>query len=203
MRLITKEPLICSLLFLFLVLIISPELLASTPGEGEQTGYSAERWRDFGLRVLNFVAFAFILYFLLRKIVKNFFQAKTEGISRQLEYLETQATNLEEQNQTMKRRLSQLTQEREGILAQYERDGQKERDRIIAEAHQTADQIVKKAQVAMSQELSAAKRNLTKETGTLAVDMARDIIVQNITPEDKNALVHNFLEQLTKLNTRQ
>jgi F-type H+-transporting ATPase subunit b len=149
---------------------------------------------------MNFAAFIVILYLLLRKIVKSFFAQKTEGISRSLEYLETQARNLEEQNQVMKRRLSQLAQDREGILAQYERDGQKERDRIVAEARLAADQIVRKAQTAVEQELRQARRRLTQETGALAVKMAGDLVAQNITPDDKNALVHNFLEQLTRIS---
>lgn len=201
MRLYLKQSLLFSLFFISLSLIFALDLFAAhAEGEG---GYSAEKWKDFGLRVMNFVVFVVILYLLLHKLVKNFFRGKKEGISRTLEYLETQAKNLEEQNQVMKRRLSQLAQDREGILAQYERDGQKERDRIIAEANNTADQIVRKAQVAVGQELVQAKRELTKETGTLAVDMARDIIVSNITQDDKNALVHNFLEQLTRLNVKQ
>jgi F-type H+-transporting ATPase subunit b len=178
-------------------LVLTQDLLAS-----EEGGYSAEQWKEFGLRCMNFVVFAVILYFLLRNLVKNFFQSKKEGISRTIEYLETQAKNLEEQNQVMQRRLSKLSQEREGILAQYERDGQKERDRIIAEANATADQIVKKSQTAISQELTMAKRKLTQDTGGMAVDMAGDIIAQNITKEDKDNLVHGFLEQLTKLSAK-
>jgi F-type H+-transporting ATPase subunit b len=199
MRFHPKHPLVLPLcLAIVLVASAAPELLASGPEEGAG-GYSSEKWRDFGLRVMNFVVFVAILWLLLHKLVKKFFQGKKEGISRTLEYLETQAKNLDEQNQVMKRRLSQLAQDREGILAQYERDGQKERDRIIAAAHDTADQIVRKAQTAVEQELKQAKRQLTQETGSMAVKMAGDLVQQNITDDDKNALVHNFLEQLAKL----
>jgi F-type H+-transporting ATPase subunit b len=182
------------------VLVLSPDLLlASSAGEGEG-GYSAEKWKEFGLRAMNFAVFAVILYLLLNKLVKKFFRGRKESIGRTLEYLETQARNLEEQSQVMKRRISQLAQERVGILAQYERDGQKERDRIIAEANQTADVIVKKAQVAIEQELKLAKRQLARETGALAVKMAEEIVSKNITADDKNSLVHGFLDQLTRLN---
>jgi F-type H+-transporting ATPase subunit b len=183
---------------LAMLALCAPELLASSEGGGEG-GYSAAKWKDFGLRCLNFVVFAAILYFLLRKLVRDFFRGKREEIARKLEYLETQAKNAEEQDQVMKRRLSELAQEREGILAQYERDGQRERDRIIAEANETAAQIVRKAQTAVGQELKQAKRQLAQETGSLAVGMAGDLIAKNITDDDKAALVGDFMDQLTKL----
>ncbi|MDR2198232.1 MAG: ATP synthase F0 subunit B [Deltaproteobacteria bacterium] len=184
------------------LLCLSAFPLSASAGAEAGGGYTSDQWKEFGLRTMNFVVFAVILYLLLNKLVRNFFKGKKENISRTLEYLETQARNLEEQNQVMKRRLSQLAQEREGILAQYERDGQKERDRLIAEAKTAADLIVRKAQTAAEQELKQARRELARSTGALAVGMAGDLIRENITAEDKNALVHNFLDQLARLNNQ-
>jgi F-type H+-transporting ATPase subunit b len=180
------------------LLALAPDTLWAASGHLEE-GYSTELWKDFGLRVINFILFAGILYFLLRKVVKNFFQGRKEAIARNLEYLETQAKNLEEQNQVMRRRLAQLAQDGEGIVAQYERDGQRERDRIIAEAKETAEQIVRKARTAVEQELRQAKRRLAQETGALAVGLAGEMVSKGITPSDRENLVSDFTDQLAKL----
>jgi F-type H+-transporting ATPase subunit b len=189
--------------FLALLLIDLPiDLLASEEGGHAGPLYTTERWQDFGIRIMNFVVFFFILFFLLRKPVKNFFQSRKENISRTLEYLETQATNLEEQNQVLQKKLSQLSVERDTILAQYERDGAKERDRIIAEAHKTADQIIKKTEIAMEQELKIAKRRLANESGLLATKIAEELLVENITDEDKSRIMLEFVANVTKLPAR-
>ncbi|MDR2349142.1 MAG: ATP synthase F0 subunit B [Deltaproteobacteria bacterium] len=183
----------------------SAEVAAEAAGAGGHasfTGYTSERWRDFGLRVMNFAAFVIILWFLLRKPVKSFFAGRRENIARTLEYLETQAANLEEQNLVLQKKLTQLSVERESVLAQYERDGARERDRIIAEAHAAAELLVKKTEIAMEQELKLAKRRLANETGRLAAKIAEDLLKANVTDEDKSRLMLDFVANVTKLPMR-
>jgi F-type H+-transporting ATPase subunit b len=196
---------ICPALFLALaaaalVLLVSNGLYAS---EGaSEGGYNVKHWKDFGLRVMNFAVFFAILFFLLRKPVAGFFRGRTENIARTMEYLETQAKNLEEQNQVMKRKLAQLASERDGVLAQYERDGAKERDRIIAEARKSAEQIIRNAELAVDQEAASARRVLARETGLLAVGLAGDILAKNVKDDDKAVLMKDFVSQITRLPAR-
>ncbi|MDR2142293.1 MAG: ATP synthase F0 subunit B [Deltaproteobacteria bacterium] len=170
--------------------------------EGEKIGYDPKQWRDFIWRAINFVVFVGILFFLLRKPVGAFFRGRQENIARTLEYLETQNKNLEESNGAMRRQLAELTAEREAILAQYERDGTRERDRIIAEAQKAAERIIQKTEVAMAQELLMARRGLAAETGALVVKMAGELISRNIQPEDQARLSHEFMEGVIRLPAR-
>jgi F-type H+-transporting ATPase subunit b len=186
--------------FLLTITIIG---LSAGPALAEGEGYRPEQWRDFLYRVLNFAVFFGILFFLLRKPVAEFFRNRRDGIARNLEYLETQAKNLEEQNAVLRRQLSELTSEKESILAQYERDGSRERDRIIAEAQKTAEQIIQKTEAAMAQELVMARRNLAAETGALAGSLAEELVKKNIRPDDQSRLVHEFMEQVIRLPSRQ
>ncbi|MDR1082111.1 MAG: ATP synthase F0 subunit B [Deltaproteobacteria bacterium] len=180
------------------IILTSSGLMASEDGGG----YDAKAWKDFGLRVMNFAVFFAILFLLLKKPVKEFFRGRSETIARTMEYLETQARNLEEQNQVMKRKLSQLASEREGILAQFERDGAKERDRIIAEAKRTAEQIVRKAETAVAQEAVAARRELARQTGLMAVAIAGEVLAKNVHDEDKSLIMKDFVSQITRLPAR-
>jgi F-type H+-transporting ATPase subunit b len=178
------------------------EIVAEMEGHGHFTGYTLKDWKDFGLRAMNFAVFFAILWLLLRKPVREYFRGRKENIARTLEYLETQAANLEEQNQVMRKKLSRLSVERESLLSEYEREGARERDRIIAEARKTAESIASKARVAAEQEIKSAKRRLASETGLLAAKIAREILVNNINDEDKSRLMQDFVIQLTKLPSR-
>jgi F-type H+-transporting ATPase subunit b len=174
---------------------------ASAEGH-ETTGYSAAKWRDFLYRIINFVVYVAILYILLRKPVKNFLAGRRDKIARTLEYLETQSRNLDEQTRAMRKQLDELSQERLGILSQYERDGAKERDRIIAEAHKTAQVIIQRAEAAMDLEVKTARQKLTTEIGRLAKDLAEKEIVEKITDDDRSRLVLEFVEKVVKLPAR-
>ncbi|MDR1577416.1 MAG: ATP synthase F0 subunit B [Deltaproteobacteria bacterium] len=174
----------------------------TAPALAAEAGYNSAQWRDFFWRAINFVVFVGILFFLLRKPAGAFFRGRRENIARTLEYLETQTKNLEEQNAVMRRQLSELASERTAILAQYERDGARERDRIIAEAQKAADLIVERTEAAMAQELVVARRILAAETGELAVKLAEELVVNNIKPEDQARLGHEFMERVIRLPAR-
>jgi F-type H+-transporting ATPase subunit b len=192
-----KTVLVFILAFL-LVILVASLAMASAEG-GSYFDYNRSHWIDFGKRVMNFVVFFLILFFLLRKPIKAFFQGKKENIARTLEYLETQASNLEEQNQVMRKQLSSLAAEREAIIAQYEKDGARERERIIVEAHKTAEAIIRKAESAMEQEIKIAKRALARQTGLLATQFAAELLEKNITDDDKNRAMMEFVTNITKL----
>ncbi|MDR1310250.1 MAG: ATP synthase F0 subunit B [Deltaproteobacteria bacterium] len=179
-------------------------LAEGTAGEAghEAAGYTMAQWREFGWRIANFAVWALLLFFMVRKPVAKFFRDRRENIARTLEYLETQSRNLDEQTQFMRRQLDQLGQERETILAQYERDGAKERDRIIAEAHRAAEVIVQRAEAAIELELRTARRALAIEAGELARTIARERLVEMTTDEDRGRLALEFVEKVVKLPAR-
>jgi F-type H+-transporting ATPase subunit b len=168
-------------------------------GDHESAGYAPEQWRDFFYRILNFVVYVGVLFFLLRKPVASFLNGRREGIARQVEYLETQARNYEEQAKVMRRQLDELALEREETIKRYEAEGAKERDRIIEEAKKAAELIVQRTQAAMDQELKAVRRDLVVATGRTALAMARDMLAKTVTSEDRVRLTHEFVEQVVKL----
>jgi F-type H+-transporting ATPase subunit b len=164
-----------------------------------EEGYDSAQWWNFLWRVTNFIAYVAILYFLLRKPIANFFNGRRQGIARQIEYLETQARNYEEQAKVMRKQLDELASERLEMLRRYEADGAKERYRILNEAKKAADLIVQRAQVAMDQEVKAARRTLTMEAGQLAMSLAGDLLKKTVTDDDRVRLAHEFVEQVVKL----
>jgi len=188
--------------FIVFLLFLAAPSLAALAAEHESSGYNSDQWWGFVFRVMNFVVFIGLLFILLKKPAVAFFNGRKENISRSLEYLETQAKNLEEQNQVLHRQLSDLAVERESILAQYEKEGAKERDRIISQAEKTAQAIILKTESAMEQEIKKARRLLTEEVGSLATSLAEDILIKNINDEDRIHLLHDFMEQVTRLPAR-
>lgn len=164
-------------------------------------GYSDAQIKDLLFRLMNFAAFFAILFYFLRKPLAKFFRDRSDNIARNLEYLETQARNLEEQNEIMNKQIAGIASERDTILAQYERMGQKEADRIIAEAKATSEAIVQKAQASMELEIKAARQTLLAEVVRLSTQAATDLVKNNINDEDQKRLTSEFMSQVEKLKS--
>ena len=174
-------------------------ILTAGPAFAAGGHYSDTQVKDLLFRIMNFVVFFCILFYLLRKPVAKYFRERRENIARNLEYLETQARNLEEQTEIMNRQIAGIASERESILAQYERMGQKEADRIISEAKATAASIIDKAQAAMDLEIKAARQALIEEIVKLSTEAAGDMVKESINDNDQKRLTAEFMAQVEKL----
>ncbi|MDR0882050.1 MAG: ATP synthase F0 subunit B [Candidatus Adiutrix sp.] len=183
-----------------IALAVLPLWLTATAGSAFASGgYSEAQIHDLLFRIMNFVVFFGALFYLLHRPVAKFFRERRENIAKNLEYLETQARNLEEQNEIMNRQISGIASERDSILAQYERLGQKEAERIIAEAKKAAETIIQKTQAAMDLEVRAARQLLLREIVALSTQAATDLIRTNINDDDQKRLTAEFMAQVEKL----
>ncbi|MDR3037822.1 MAG: ATP synthase F0 subunit B [Candidatus Adiutrix sp.] len=165
----------------------------------EGGGYSELQWKDLLYRLLCFAVLAAVLLRVARRPVVAFFRERRENIARNLEYLETQAHNLEEQRELMGKQIANIASERDAILAQYERLGQKEADRLIAEAQAAAVSLLEKAKEAMEMEIKSARQVLLAEIVNLSTQAARELLRKNITPDDQKRLTREFMDQVEKL----
>lgn len=174
-------------------------ILAGGSAWAAEGGYSEAQVKDLIFRVMNFAVFFGVLFFLLRKPLAKFFRERREGIARNLEYLETQARNLEEQSDILSKQIAGIASERDSILAQYERLGQKEAGRIIAEAKTAAEAIIQKTQAAMDQEFKNARQLILRDIVKLSTQAATELIVANINADDQKRLTAEFQDQVENI----
>lgn len=182
-----------------IILVLALTLVVAGPALASEGGYSDAQIKDLLLRIMNFAAFFAILFFLLRRPIGRFFLNRRESIERNLSYLETQARNLEEQTEILNKEIAGIASERDAILAQYERLGKKEAERIIAEAKASAEAIIQKTQAAMEQELKAARQALLRDVVRLSTQTATELITSNINTDDHRRLTAEFKDQVEKM----
>lgn len=190
---------VSSLLKRALVAAAVVTILAAGPALAAGWGYSDTQIKDFVYRLMNFAVFFGVLFYFLRKPLPKFFRDRREAIARNLEYLETQARNLEEQTEILNRQIAGIASERDGILAQYERMSQKEADRIIDEAKAAADNIIRKTEMAMDLEIKSARQALLAEIVKLSTEAATELVETNINNDDQKRLAGEFMTQVEKL----
>jgi F-type H+-transporting ATPase subunit b len=166
--------------------------LAASGDEGEAKGWGATDT----YRVMNFAVLAIGLFLLLRKPASQALNARIKGIKEQLSDLETRKKEAEKALTEYSERLSLLEKESEDIIAEYIRQGNEAKVRILEEAKQAAEKLEEQARRNIAQEFEQAKFKLQKEILDKAIINAEALITKKITAEDQNTLVDDYLKKV-------
>jgi F-type H+-transporting ATPase subunit b len=166
--------------------------IAAAGGESGSKG-----WGDLDtFRVMNFVALAAVLYFVLRKPLPQALSARIKGIKDQLEEMEAKKEAAEKKLAEYNRKLTDMEKEAEKIVAEYIRQGEEAKSRIIKEAEAAAARIEEQAGRNIEQEFERAKEQLKEEILETSLVKAEEIIKRQISAEDQNRLVDEYLEKV-------
>lgn len=168
---------------------------ASGGGHGEAAGPKGWVATDT-YRVMNFVALAVGLFFLLRKPVSQMLKSRIDGIREQLDELEAKKKAAEKKLAEYDERLSQLDKEAEKIIAEYTRQGNEAKARILQEAENAAERLEEQARRNIEHEFNQARLKLQQEIMEKALVKAEEIIRERITPDDQEKLVDEYIEKV-------
>jgi F-type H+-transporting ATPase subunit b len=155
-----------------------------------------EKRADLLYRTMNFAALFIILFLLLRKPVGKFFSGRREDIAETWQEFQDKKAEAEAKFKELEGRLADLTAERERIVAEYRREGEEEREKIIAHAREMAARIEEQGQQAVEQEVKEAKAALMREIADASASMAEDMIKKNINEKDQERLVEEYLTKV-------
>jgi F-type H+-transporting ATPase subunit b len=169
--------------------------------EGAHHVDSGAQMKDFMWRCLDFAVLAAIAFWAIKKAdVKGTLAARRSGIESALKEAIEAKEQAERKFQEYTVRLDQANKEIEGISANMKREGELEKERIIAEAHLAAARIQAQAESAAAQEVLKAKSELRAEAARLAVEIAEQKIVKNITKGDQDKLVGEYISKVVTLH---
>jgi F-type H+-transporting ATPase subunit b len=168
---------------------------ASSEGEGGHEGVKGWVATDT-YRVMNFSVLVIGLFILLRKPVSQALDSRIKGIKDQLSELEAKKKDAEKELAKYTERLSHLEQEAEKIIEEYIRQGNEAKARIIDEAKKTVDKLEEQARRNIEHEFKKAKIKLQQDILEKALVNAETLIKNNITTQDQDKLVDEYLEKV-------
>jgi F-type H+-transporting ATPase subunit b len=96
-------------------------------------------------------------------------------------------------------RLKSIDRERRELIASLKEGGELEKRRLVETARRQAEMLRDTQQKFISQELRKAKEELKKEAVVIAAELAEKLLRENLTPEDQNRLVGQYVERMEKL----
>ena len=167
-------------------------------GGGEHAAEAgAKGWKATDTyRVMNFLVLAVGLYYLMRKPAAQALNARIEGIKDELGGLEEKKKNAEKELAAYDEKISRLDEEFEKIVAEYIRQGNEAKVKILKEAESGAEKLKEQARRNIEYEFEQAKAKLRKDTIEKALEKAEEIIKKEIMAKDQDRLVDEYLEKV-------
>lgn len=180
------------LLSLLFVLLSACMAYASGGGEGE----GASMWKGFAFKTLNAVIIIGLLVWMLAPKIKDFFTGRRQEIKESLENTAIQKADAEKQYREYAEKIDKASLEIDGIFEMIKAQGVVEKQKIIEDANKVAQKMKEDAQARLEQELKKASGQLRSEAVALSVQMAEEILRKNITAQDHEVMVKEYMNKV-------
>ncbi|MBI5534392.1 MAG: hypothetical protein HY898_16835 [Deltaproteobacteria bacterium] len=146
--------------------------------------------------VLNFLVFAWILVKFGKKPLQDGLTKRKEGILRDIEAAQKMRDEAQKRLKQYEKKLDHIDKEIERIRTDFREQGERDKQRIIKEAEEKRERMLKDASFLIDQEVKQMRVELLRETVDAAVKAAEEVLRNKITADDHDRLAEQFLKQL-------
>ena len=184
------------LLFLVLslggyVLLSCPEVFAAQETPSWRKPYDIIMlWVNFGILVVLFIKFA-------RKPLMDALHGVHDSIKEEIGGIKKQHQQVKGSMDAEELKLKEIHGHLDEIRARIIEMGEKEKQKIIDQAKATAGKMVEDARAYAGLQMARARRQLSDEMVDLAVSMVEEKLKDEISAEDNERLVDDFLGDLS------
>ncbi len=194
----SRRPNYFSLILSLLIVLVSV-CLAYASGGGEGHGDS-DQWKGFAFKTFNAAIIIGFLVWMLAPKIKSFFSGRRQEIKESLESAAVQKAEAEKQYREYSEKIDKASLEIDGIFEMIKAQGVVEKQKIIEDAQKVAAKMKEDAQARIAQELNKASGQLRSEAVALSVQMAEEILKKNITTQDHEAMVKEYMDKVVNKN---
>ena len=174
---------------------------ASEGAAGAHHPDSGKVMKDFAWRLLNFALLAALVIWIMKKAnVKGLLSDRQAAIEKALREAVDARNAAEKKSAEYSEKLSKATKEIDEIYASIKREGELEKERIIAEAKLSAEKIKEQAEQTAAREVLKARSELRAEAARLAVQLAEQNLREKVGNDDQNRLVGEYLNKVVELH---
>jgi len=192
-----KHSLLKSRTFMVVVIMLLLFLFSGVAAASGGGGQESKGWvATDTYKVMNFAVLAIGLFLLLRKPVSQALNGRIKGIKEQLSELEEKKEAAEEKLAEYNEKFLKLDKEAEQIVAEYIKQGNEAKARILKEAESAAVKLEEQAKKNIENEFKKAKSKLQEDILEEALVKAEEIIKSKIDTKDQDRLVDEYLEKV-------
>ena len=170
--------------------------MGAAGGHAVPNSLSPEKLKDLGLRVMNFVALMIILIKFGAKPIGAALSGRRKQVKDDLAAVEVKKADAERTYKEFSAKLASVEKDVSQIVEKAIAQAEIEKVKIIERAEKMAEDIKRQAQMAVANEVTAAKRMLKNEIADQAAIMAEALIVKNLTADDQVKIVEDYLDKV-------
>jgi F-type H+-transporting ATPase subunit b len=179
-------------------LVFFPAIVFASGGEGHAD--SGALLKDFAYRCFNFALMVGLLAYFVTKPIRNGLKSRTAEIAKTLADAQAAKEAAEAKHLEYSEKLAKATDEISDITAAIRREGELERDKIIAAAKDLAVKIEQEAESKASGVVAKARVELREEAASLAVELAEDMLKKQVSADDQKRLVDEYMQKVGELH---
>jgi F-type H+-transporting ATPase subunit b len=188
-----------TMIFALLVTAALPAL-ALAAGGGEHHADSGVILKDFIWRCVNFAVMAGLLGYFVSKPIRNGLQNRRTEIEKTLTDAAAARDAAEAKAREYQEKLAKASAEIETIYAAIRREGELERDKILASAKEMAAKIEQEADAKAASAVARARTELRAEAARLAVELAEELLAKSVTAADQKRLIDEYMQKVGELH---
>lgn len=148
---------------------------------------------------INFLIFAGVLFYFLRKPVATFFFQREREIRDTLSRVEKIRQELDEKFADYEAKLKNIEQEIEGIMARARKEADKEFADMVALAEEQTARMMKDAELLAANEVDNARRRLRSDAIEMAIKITEKKLAEKLDDATHKKLLEGYLERLEKV----
>ena len=182
------------------LLVLCAPAIALADEAAEHGAHGAEHgWDTTALvaSIVNFILLIALFTWLFKDSLHKFLVARRAQVERELQEAARLKAEAEVKRKEYTERLAQLDQELATIKSEMIAAGQKERDRIIADAEHKAAVMRRDAEFIIEQHAKQLRADLSREAADAAVLAAEQLLLRATTTYDQQRLAQEYLNALS------
>lgn len=156
--------------------------------------------KDFLYRCFNFALLVGLLAYFVTKPIRKGLKTRRDEIEKMLADAEAAKAAAEAKHLEYSDKLAKATEEIEAIAVSIRRDGEVERDKILAAAKEMAVKIEQEADNKAASVVTRARTELREEAARLAVELAEDMLKKQVSAEDQKRLVDEYMQKVGEIH---
>lgn len=171
--------------------------LASTAAAAED----GSALRDFGWSWFNLIILGGVILYFARKAVPALMAVRYANVKNEIDAASQLLEEADSKFAEWQSKIEQLDQEVEQIRADSLRLTEAEKERILAQARQTAERIREEGKLSIARAVENARSELRTEAADLAIEFAREILARQVNDADRANLLDGFIQGLESAST--
>jgi F-type H+-transporting ATPase subunit b len=185
-------------LVVFALVVLLPAAVMAAEGGGHAD--SGALLKDFLYRCFNFALMVGLLVYFVTKPVRKGLRDRRAEIEKTLADAQAAREAAEAKYREYSDKLAKATEEIAGITEAIRREGELERDKILAAAREMAVKIEREADNKAAGVVSKARAELREEAARLAVELAEELLKKQVSADDQKRLVDEYMQKVGELH---